>query len=173
MRKSPPFKRKKYKNGETGGGYKQCGWSAVADGLLWGNEMIIRVLTGKWTAIVALMLGVIIDFLLCWLGFITLRLCQVTAWYPRPAQHPHEKCLTNIHLCRRKKTKSTKAVTVVQKKTFTDFHARNYFQGISENATEKENNKMSVGLWLWWGGGLLFSLTTWTERKLEGQGNGR
>lgn len=37
----------------------------MADGLLWGNEMIIRVLTGKWTAIVALMLGVIIDFLLC------------------------------------------------------------------------------------------------------------
>lgn len=59
MRKSPPFKRKKI------GGYKQGWWWAVADGSLWGNEMIIRVLTGKWTAIVALMLGVIIDFLLC------------------------------------------------------------------------------------------------------------
>lgn len=66
MRKSPPFKRKKNgKHRETGGGYKQCWWRAVADGSLWGNEMIIRVLTGKWTAIVALMLGVIIDFLLC------------------------------------------------------------------------------------------------------------
>lgn len=37
----------------------------MADGSLWSNEMIIRVLTGKWTAIVALMLVVIIDFLLC------------------------------------------------------------------------------------------------------------
>lgn len=70
MRKSPPFKRKNppqknRKQRETGGGFKQCWWRAVADGSLWSNEMIIRALTGKWTAIVALMLVVIIDFLLC------------------------------------------------------------------------------------------------------------
>lgn len=53
------------KQRETGGGFKQCWWRAVADGSLWSNEMIIRALTGKWTAIVALMLVVIIDFLLC------------------------------------------------------------------------------------------------------------
>ena len=29
----------------------------VADGLLWGNEMIIRVVTGMWTAIEALLPG--------------------------------------------------------------------------------------------------------------------
>lgn len=58
-------KKKNRKQGETGGGYMQCWWRAVADSSLWGNEMIIRVLTGKWTAIVALKLGVIIDFLLC------------------------------------------------------------------------------------------------------------
>ncbi len=58
-------KKKNRKQGETGGGYTQCGWRAVADSSLWGNEMIIRVLTGKWTAIVPLKLGVIIDFLLC------------------------------------------------------------------------------------------------------------
>lgn len=59
------FLKTKKEAGETGGGRRRCWWRAVADSSLWGNEMIIRVLTGKWTAIVALMLAVIIDFLLC------------------------------------------------------------------------------------------------------------
>lgn len=50
--------------GETGGGCRQGWWRALADGLLWDNEMTIMVPMRKWTAIVALMLGVIIDFLL-------------------------------------------------------------------------------------------------------------
>lgn len=62
MRKSPPFKREKL---EAGGNRWRIEAGLAADGSLWGNEMIIRVLTGKWTAIVALVLGVIIDFLLC------------------------------------------------------------------------------------------------------------
>lgn len=47
------------------GATSSAGGEQVADGWLWSNEMIIRVLTEKWTAIVALMQEVIIDFLLC------------------------------------------------------------------------------------------------------------
>lgn len=68
MRKSHPFERERKNNymeaGVTGRGHEQWWRRAAAGGSLWGNEMIIRVLTEKWIAIVGLMLGVIIDFLL-------------------------------------------------------------------------------------------------------------
>lgn len=51
MTKSPPFER------------KRRWWRA--DGSLWANEMIIRVSQVWWAATVALVLGLIIDFLLC------------------------------------------------------------------------------------------------------------
>lgn len=80
MRKSLPFKGKKKQEAvEWGGGFKQWWWKA--DSSLRSNEMIIRVLMRRWTAIVPLMLGAITDFPLRWLAFITLRLCPGTIWY--------------------------------------------------------------------------------------------
>lgn len=98
MRKSLPFKRKKNRKqgNEVGGGFKQ--WWRRADSSLRSNEMIIRVLMRRWTAIVPLILGAITDFPLRWLAFITLRLCQVTIRYFY-LTYAHVQSPRKLHWC--------------------------------------------------------------------------
>ena len=59
-------KKKKKSRGKQVGAVSSAGGGQWLTALCGGNEMIIGVVDGgKWTAIVALTLGVIIDFLLC------------------------------------------------------------------------------------------------------------
>lgn len=142
MRKLHPFKRKKKEAGETGGGYTQCWWWVTVDDSLWGNEMIIRVLMGTWTAIEALMLGVIIDFLLCWLGFITLSPCQMTTWYSSLAQHPSKN----------NNNKNNKRIyTYRHTQTLTQIHRLNCFQrnGLKGTKERTVSGRRAI-LWGWW-----------------------
>lgn len=145
MRKSHPFKEKKKSSGKQVEAVRSAGGQLVADGSLWGNEMIIRVVTGMWTAIEALMPGVIIDFLLCWLGFIT---CPPARWpHDIPAWHNILLKLSNLHSALQSERNTTKnEQNYIQKQTCT-VHILNYFQGNGLRWRERMVNGQRGILW--------------------------